>query len=335
MATLLAKKRQLDIANAPEPARSPIRIAPRSDPRCGTRSRRAAPGTPERATHDYKCAGTSSLYAALGLATGQVIGRLHSRNRSIEFKTFLQTIDREGSSRPRRARRARQQLDTHKTPAVKSWLTAHPRFVFHFTPTSSSWLNLVERWFAELTTKKLRRRAHRSVRELNMRTFLRSCQVDLLTGPLAVSARQARTRSGRLCAPQALDQIMQQRPELDEGPFLRRCRWGAVAEFGDRSVVTHALVPSPGRGARRRRRREVRLRRQFARRELLPARCKELGGRGCGVDASRGTPKDRGPSAPLRIATAAYGSPRTPTAQPSRRYLTKPWKNSRIYVGQL
>ena len=124
------------------------------------------PGTPERATHDYKRSGTSSLYAALDLTTGKVIGRLHGRHRAIEFKQFLATIDREVPA----------QLDvhivldnssTHKTPAIGRWLAAHPRFVLHFTPTSSSWLNLVERWFAELTTRKLRRAAHRSVRDLN------------------------------------------------------------------------------------------------------------------------------------------------------------------------
>ncbi len=124
------------------------------------------PGTPERATHDYKRAGTSSLYAALDITTGKVIGSLHARHRAIEFKKFLQTLDREVPA----------ELDihvildnssTHKTPAVKKWLLAHPRFVLHFTPTSSSWLNLVERWFAELTSKKLRRGTHRSVRDLN------------------------------------------------------------------------------------------------------------------------------------------------------------------------
>jgi transposase len=124
------------------------------------------PGVPERATHDYKRSGTSSLFAALDITTGKVIGRLHSRHRAIEFKRFLQTIDRDVPA----------ELDvhvvldnssTHKTPAIQKWLAAHPRFVLHFTPTSSSWLNLVERWFAELTTKKLRRGAHRSVRELN------------------------------------------------------------------------------------------------------------------------------------------------------------------------
>ncbi|HEV8054740.1 MAG TPA: IS630 family transposase [Candidatus Limnocylindrales bacterium] len=124
------------------------------------------PGTPERATHDYKRSGTSSLYAALDLATGKVIGALHARHRAIEFKQFLATIDREVPA----GLDVHVVLDnssTHKTPAIKKWLTAHPRFVLHFTPTSSSWLNLVERWFGELTTKKLRRGAHRSVRQLN------------------------------------------------------------------------------------------------------------------------------------------------------------------------
>jgi transposase len=124
------------------------------------------PGTPQRATHDYKRSGTSSLYAALDITTGKVIGALHARHRAVEFKKFLQTIDRA----------VPDELDvhvvldnssTHKTPAIQKWLIAHPRFVVHFTPTSSSWLNLVERWFAELTTKKLRRAAHRSVRQLN------------------------------------------------------------------------------------------------------------------------------------------------------------------------
>ncbi|MCA1679283.1 MAG: IS630 family transposase [Actinobacteria bacterium] len=124
------------------------------------------PGTPQRATHDYKRSGTSSLYAALDITTGKVIGRLHSRHRAIEFKQFLQTIDREVPT----GLDVHVVLDnssTHKTPAIQKWLAAHPRFVLHFTPTSSSWLNLVERWFAELTTKKLRRGAHRSVRDLN------------------------------------------------------------------------------------------------------------------------------------------------------------------------
>jgi transposase len=124
------------------------------------------PGTPERATHDYRRAGTSSLYAALDLTTGRVIGRLPSRHRAIEFKQFLQTLDREVPAHLD-VHLILDNSSTHKTPAIQRWLAAHPRFVVHFTPTSSSWLNLVERWFAELTNKLLRRGAHRSVRQLN------------------------------------------------------------------------------------------------------------------------------------------------------------------------
>jgi transposase len=124
------------------------------------------PGTPERATHDYKRSGTSSLYAALDITTGKVIGSLHARHRAIEFKKFLQTLDKEVPA-DLDVHVILDNSSTHKTPAVKKWLLAHPRFVLHFTPTSSSWLNLVERWFGELTSKKLRRGTHRSVRELN------------------------------------------------------------------------------------------------------------------------------------------------------------------------
>jgi transposase len=124
------------------------------------------PGVPERVTHDYKRSGTSSLYAALDLTTGQVIGRLHRRHRAIEFKRFLQTLDREVPAHLD-VHLVLDNSSTHKTPAIQKWLAAHPRFVLHFTPTSASWLNLVERWFAELTTKLLKRGAHRSVRQLN------------------------------------------------------------------------------------------------------------------------------------------------------------------------
>jgi transposase len=124
------------------------------------------PGTPERATHDDTRAGTSSLYAALDLTTGKVIGSLHARHRAIEFKKFLATLDREVPP----GLEVHVVLDnssTHKTAAIRRWLAAHPRFILHFTPTSSSWLNLVERWFSELTNKKIRRGTHRSVRALN------------------------------------------------------------------------------------------------------------------------------------------------------------------------
>jgi transposase len=124
------------------------------------------PGMPERATHDYKRSGTSSLYAALNISTGKVIGSLHTRHRAIEFKKFLQTLDREVPAELE-VHVILDNSSTRKTPAIQRWLLAHPRFVLHFTPTSSSWLNLVERWFSELTTKKLRRATHRSVQALN------------------------------------------------------------------------------------------------------------------------------------------------------------------------
>jgi transposase len=123
------------------------------------------PGAPGRKTHDYLRHGTTSLFAALDIATGKVIGQHQRRHRHQEFLRFLKTIDKNTPA----------ELDlhlicdnyaTHKTPAIKQWLAAHPRFELHFTPTSGSWLNLVERWFGELTNRKLRRSAHRSVKEL-------------------------------------------------------------------------------------------------------------------------------------------------------------------------
>jgi transposase len=111
------------------------------------------PGAPARAPHDYRRAGTSSLYAALDIGSGKVIGSLHARHRAIEFKNFLSRIDREVPAEFE-VHVVLDNASTHKTAAVKRWLLAHPRFILHFTPTSSSWLNLVERWFGELTTKK-------------------------------------------------------------------------------------------------------------------------------------------------------------------------------------
>jgi transposase len=137
------------------------------------------PGTPARATHDYKRSGTSSLYAALDITTGKVIGALHSRHRAIEFKQFLQTIDREVPD-DLAVHIVLDNSSTHKTPAIQKWLLAHPRFQLHFTPTSSSWLNLVERWFGELTTKLLKRGTHRSVAALNtdIRAWIETWNTD-------------------------------------------------------------------------------------------------------------------------------------------------------------
>ena len=124
------------------------------------------PGAPARASHDYVRHGTSSLYAALDVASGKVIGSLHARHRAQEFLAFLKKIDAEVPA-DLDLHVVLDNASTHKTPAVQRWLAAHPRFVLHFTPTSASWLNLVERWFSELTTKKLRRGTHTSVRQLN------------------------------------------------------------------------------------------------------------------------------------------------------------------------
>jgi transposase len=95
-----------------------------------------------------------------------VIRSLHNRHRAIEFKKFLQKLDKEVPA-DLDVHLVLDNYATHKTPVIKRWLVAHPRFVFHFTPTGSSWMNLVERWFGELTERKLRRGAHRSVKALN------------------------------------------------------------------------------------------------------------------------------------------------------------------------
>lgn len=123
------------------------------------------PGQVERRTHDYKRNGIVDLFAALNLATGEVIHQVRSRHRAAEFLKFLKAIDAvvpEGLD----VHVVLDNSSTHKTPAVNKWLLRHPRFYFHFTPTSSSWLNLVERWFAELTNRMLRRSAHRSIKDL-------------------------------------------------------------------------------------------------------------------------------------------------------------------------
>jgi len=123
------------------------------------------PGQVERRTHDYKRHGVTDLFAALNVATGQVLHQTRQKHRSIEFRQFLDTIDANVPA-DLAVHVVLDNASTHKTPAIHKWLLAHPRFTFHFTPTSSSWLNLVERWFAELTRKKLQRSAHRSIKEL-------------------------------------------------------------------------------------------------------------------------------------------------------------------------
>jgi transposase len=123
------------------------------------------PDQVERRTPEYERHGTTSLFAALDVATGNVIGQCYRRHRSREFLDFLKVID----ARTPADLQAHLVLDnyaTHKTPAVLRWLVRHPRFHLHFIPTHSSWLNLVECWFAILTARAIKRGAHRSVAEL-------------------------------------------------------------------------------------------------------------------------------------------------------------------------
>jgi transposase len=116
-------------------------------------------------THDYKRNGTTTLFAALDVLTGKVIGECLPRHRHEEFLKFLRTIDREVPT-GLQVHLICDNYATHKHPDVQAWLTKHPRFHLHFTPTSSSWLNLVERWFRELTDKALRRGVFHSVPDL-------------------------------------------------------------------------------------------------------------------------------------------------------------------------
>jgi transposase len=123
------------------------------------------PGQAERRTHDYTRHGTTTLFAALNATSGKVIGEFHHRHRSGEFRKFLDTLDAAVPT----ALDVHLILDnygTHKTPLIHRWLARHPRFHVHFTPTGASWINLVERWFAALTEKQVRRGVHRSTREL-------------------------------------------------------------------------------------------------------------------------------------------------------------------------
>jgi len=123
------------------------------------------PGQVERRTHDYKRHGTTSLFAALNTATGEVLGKCYRRHRSAEFKKFLQIID-ESVPEEFDVHLILDNYSTHKTAMIHCWLLKRPRFQLHFTPTSSSWLNLIERWFAKLTEKQIRRGTFRSTAQL-------------------------------------------------------------------------------------------------------------------------------------------------------------------------
>lgn len=123
------------------------------------------PGQVERRTHDYKRHGTTTLFAALNAKTSEVITQFHQRHRSAQFREFLDLID---AHVPRRldVHIIMDNYSTHKTPLIRNWFAKRPRFHVHFTPTYASWLSLVERWFAELTMKQIRRGTFRSVPQL-------------------------------------------------------------------------------------------------------------------------------------------------------------------------
>lgn len=121
----------------------------------------------ERHTHDYARHGTTSLFAALNAKTGEVIGRCHSRHRHQEFLKFLKHVDASlDKTSDMEIHLVMDNYATHKTPVVQRWLARHPEYHVHFTPTSASWLNLVERFFAEITNQRIRRGAFRSVTAL-------------------------------------------------------------------------------------------------------------------------------------------------------------------------
>jgi transposase len=121
-------------------------------------------------THDYKRNGTTTLFAALNVLKGEVIGECLPRHRHQEFLKFLRRIDRE-TPKKMDIHCIVDNYSTHKKDKVKEWIKKHPRFHFHFIPTSSSWLNLVERWFAEITEKRIRRGVFRSVKELEQAIY--------------------------------------------------------------------------------------------------------------------------------------------------------------------
>lgn len=168
------------------------------------------PGQAERRTHDYKRHGTTSLFAALDVRTGEVMGQVRRRHRSTEYRKFLDLIDA----------RVPPDLDvhlivdnyqTHKTPLIRRWLAKRPRFHVHFTPTYASWINLVERWFAELTNKRIRRGVFRSVRALETaikeyiethnhepKPFVWSRSADDILASIARAAARMGTRDPRL-----------------------------------------------------------------------------------------------------------------------------------------
>lgn len=155
------------------------------------------PGLPEQRTNDYERHGTTSLFAALDIATGKVIGNCHRRHRHQEFLKFMGLVDATVPADVGEVHLVLDNYGTHKTPKVIRWFARHPRYHLHFTPTSGSWVNQVERWFAEITEKRIRRGSFNSVRALenaiheyldannvNPKPFVWTANADLILGKI-------------------------------------------------------------------------------------------------------------------------------------------------------
>ena len=160
------------------------------------------PGIPRRQTHDYVRHGTTSLFAALDIKSGKVIGETHRRHRHQEFVKFLDSIDAELPTELE-VHIVLDNYATHKTPRVKRWFLRHPRFHVHFTPTSASWLNQVERVFAELTERRIRPGSFNSTAELervirnylvernrNPKPFIWTATADMILGKVAQTCQR-------------------------------------------------------------------------------------------------------------------------------------------------
>jgi transposase len=155
------------------------------------------PGLPEQRTSDYERHGTTSLFAALEVATGKVIGECHRRHRHQEFLQFMELVDSKIPPEEKEVHLVLDNYGTHKTAQVVRWFARHPRYHLHFTPTSGSWVNQVERWFAEITEKRIRRGSFKSVRSLekaiqeyldynnqNPKPFVWTADADLILGKI-------------------------------------------------------------------------------------------------------------------------------------------------------
>ena len=194
------------------------------------------PGQVERRTHDYKRHGTTSLFAALNAKTSEVIGQFHRRHRSQEFREFLDTIE---ANVPRRldVHIMMDNYGTHKTAIIRNWFAKRPRFHVHFTPTYGSWLNLVERWFAEITNKRIRRGMFRSV--LQLKAPFGSSSMRIRQIPNRSSGPKPPTRSWR-ASRVSLSVPSRRRPRNKcHEPWLRDTSRGPFFRPADDEVRRH------------------------------------------------------------------------------------------------